>query len=107
MKEISCGAKQHIWTGKKESGNLKMGASISSLGKRKKKMKKNERSLTNQWHTKRFTNTTVIGVLEEQGVREGQVKSNWRNNGWKFHKFDGKHSPVYPRCSKAPHRVDS
>jgi len=53
-----------------------MGASISSLGKRKKKMKKNERSLTNQWHTKRFTNTTVIGVLEEQGVREGQVKSN-------------------------------
>ena len=55
----------------------------------------------------RFTNTTVMEVLEERGVRKGQVKNNWRNNGWKFHKFDGKHSPAYPRCSKAPHRVDS
>lgn len=45
-------------------------------GEEKKKKMKNEQSLTDQWHTKRFTNTTVLKVLEERGVRKGQVKNN-------------------------------
>lgn len=45
-------------------------------GEEKKKKMKNEQSLTDQWHTKRFTNTAVLEVLEERGLRKGQVKSN-------------------------------
>lgn len=33
---------------------------------------------------------------------ERAEKNIWRNNRWKFHKFDRNHLPIHPTCLKNP-----
>lgn len=76
IREITSGAQQQMWSGRtKNQGTWgRIHWYYPVWGTEKKRMKKNEQSLINQWSTNKCTNISIMEVLEERKVRKGQKK---------------------------------